>query len=100
VLYFGEGQLEVATVRRGTGEQIGVEFDKTLVNDGTGGLCTRTRISPYDLVSAGLPPDFEASTIRTPIGPRDGKISVPAFTSTIGRKSIWGTNGAGQSANG
>ncbi|WP_067734698.1 putative bifunctional diguanylate cyclase/phosphodiesterase [Novosphingobium naphthalenivorans] len=91
VIYFGEGQLEVATVRRAMNEQLGLEFDKTLVNDGTGALCTRTRISPYDLISAGLPADFEASTIRTPIGPRDGKISVPAFTSTIGRKAIWGT---------
>ncbi|WP_243923641.1 putative bifunctional diguanylate cyclase/phosphodiesterase [Novosphingobium beihaiensis] len=93
VVYFGEGQLEVATVRRITGDKLGLEFDKTLVNDGTGGLCTRTRISPYDLISAGLPPDFEASTIRTPIGPRDGKVCVPAFTSTIGRKAIWGTQG-------
>ena len=94
VLYFGEGQLEVATVRRVIGEQLGLEFDKTLVNDGTGGLCTRTRISPYDLISAGLPHDFETSAVRAPIGPRDGKIAVPAFTSSIGRKAIVGT-GAG-----
>jgi len=94
VLYFGEGQLEVATVRRIAFEQLGLEFDKTLVNDGTGGLCTRTRISPYDLISAGLPADFEASMIRTPIGPRDGRIAVPAFTSTINRKAIGGTSTA------
>src|SRR3546814_2270799 len=74
VIHFGEGQLEVATVRRVAGEQLGIQFDKTLVNDGTGGLCTRTRISPCDLISAGLPHDFEASTIRTPIGQRDGRI--------------------------
>lgn len=92
VVYFGEGQLEVATVRRTAGEQVGLEFDKTLVNDGTGGLCTRTRISPQDLISAGLPRDFEASTIRTPIGPRD-RIAVPAFTSTVGRKAMFGTRG-------
>jgi diguanylate cyclase (GGDEF)-like protein len=94
VIYFGEGQLEVATVRRVMGEQLGLQFDKTLVNDGTGGLCTRTRISPHDLITAGLPPDFEASTIRTPIGPRD-RIAVPSFTSTIGRKAISGTAGLG-----
>ncbi|WP_395392006.1 EAL domain-containing protein [Novosphingobium sp. BL-8A] len=91
VLYFGEGQLEVATVRRTIGEQLGVAFEKTLVSDGNGGLCTRTRISPYDLINAGLPPDFEVSTIRTPIAPRDGRISIPAFTSTVGRKAIQGT---------
>ncbi|QDK34597.1 putative bifunctional diguanylate cyclase/phosphodiesterase [Sphingomonas sp. IC081] len=91
VLYFGEGQLEVATVRRTIGEQLGVAFEKSLVNDGNGGLCTRTRISPYDLVNAGLPPDFEVSTIRTPIAPRDGRIAIPAFTSTVGRKAIQGT---------
>lgn len=94
VIYFGEGQLEVATVRRSMGEQLGLEFDKSLVNDGTGGLCTRTRISPYDLVSAGLPEDFEASTIRIPISTRDGQISVPAFTSTVLRKAIAGTAAA------
>ena len=94
VLYFGEGQLETATVRRVLHEQLGLEFDRTLVNDGTGGLCTRSRVSTYDLVSAGLPDDIESHTIRTPIGSRDGKLAIPAFTSTIRRKAIHGTAAA------
>ena len=91
VLYFGEGQIETATVRRVLQEQLGVEFDRTLVSDGNGGLCTRSRVSTYDLVQAGLPADIENSTIRTPIGARDGNLAIPAFTSTIGRKAIQGT---------
>ncbi|WP_189620844.1 putative bifunctional diguanylate cyclase/phosphodiesterase [Novosphingobium colocasiae] len=98
VLYFGEGQLETATVRRVLHEQLGLEFDRSLVNDGNGGLCTRSRVSTYDLVSAGLPTDIENHKIRTPIGSRDGKLTIPAFTSTIGRKAINGTMASGQAA--
>lgn len=55
VLDLGDGQLAVAIVRRTDGNQMGVEFDQTLVADGFGGLCTRRRVSPYLMAAAGLP---------------------------------------------
>ena len=55
VIDFGEGQLAVARVRRSHGDQQGLEFETTLVDDGAGGLCTRHRISPYALAAAGMP---------------------------------------------
>ncbi len=55
VVDFGEGQLAVATVRRTGGNLLGLEFEMPLVDDGAGGLCTRTRVSPYLLAQAGLP---------------------------------------------
>jgi hypothetical protein len=33
----------------------GVEFEQELVDDGAGGLCTRHRVSPYELATAGAP---------------------------------------------
>ncbi len=55
VVDFGEGQLAVAVVRRSSGAIQGLEFEQQLVDDGAGGLCTRNRISPYDLAQAGMP---------------------------------------------
>ena len=55
VVDFGNGQLAVATVRRATGSQQGLEFEVPLVDDGAGGLVTRNRISPYVLAAAGMP---------------------------------------------
>ncbi len=55
VLDLGAGQLAVCTVKRSTEAMIGVEFETPLVSDGAGGLCTRHRISPYDLAAAGMP---------------------------------------------
>ncbi len=52
---FGEGQLAVAVVRRSMGAMFGLEFELPLVDDGAGGLCTRNRVSPYLLASAGMP---------------------------------------------
>jgi len=93
VLYFGEGQLEIATVRRSHGEQQGLEFEKTLVDDGTGGLCTRTRASIYDLVAAGLPSDFDRHEPNVPIGARSGKLALPAFRNVLGQKAIINSGG-------
>ena len=53
VLDLGEGQLAVATVRRATHDQQGVEFEEKLVSDGQGGLCTRNRVSPYAIAAVG-----------------------------------------------
>jgi len=55
VVDFGEGQLAVATVRRTKDTSLGLEFEQSLVDDGAGGLCTRHRVSPYVLASAGMP---------------------------------------------
>jgi diguanylate cyclase (GGDEF)-like protein len=55
VLDLGAGQLAVCVVTRSKDAQIAVEFESPLVNDGSGGLCTRHRISPYALAAAGMP---------------------------------------------
>ncbi|MXO50315.1 EAL domain-containing protein [Erythrobacter gaetbuli] len=55
VLDFGGGQLAVCTVRRTMGDTQGLEFEQELVDDGAGGLCTRHRVSPYELAVAGAP---------------------------------------------
>ena len=55
VLDLGEGQLVVSTVRRSDDATQGVEFETPLISDGADGLCTRHRVSPYVLASAGMP---------------------------------------------
>jgi diguanylate cyclase (GGDEF)-like protein/PAS domain S-box-containing protein len=66
VVDLGGGQLAVATVTRENGDTQGLEFEKPLVDDGAGGLCTRHRVSPYELASAGAqlealsPGDYKA----------------------------------------
>lgn len=55
VVDLGGGQLAVATVNRTNGDTQGLEFEQPLVDDGSGGLCTRNRVSPYALASAGTP---------------------------------------------
>ena len=55
VLDLGGGQLAVAIVRRADEHSQGLEFETPLISDGADGLCTRHRISPYDLASAGMP---------------------------------------------
>nr|WP_298928388.1 EAL domain-containing protein [uncultured Erythrobacter sp.] len=55
VVDLGGGQLAVATVTRAMSDTQGLEFEQPLVDDGSGGLCTRNRVSPYALASAGAP---------------------------------------------
>lgn len=55
VLDLGGGQLVVCEVRRSADATIGVEFETPLISDGSGGLCTRHRVSPYALAAAGMP---------------------------------------------
>jgi len=55
VLDLGEGQLVVGTVRRSQDATQGLSFETPLVSDGAGGLCTRHRVSPYMLATAGMP---------------------------------------------
>ena len=54
VLDLGAGQLVVCTVRRSQDATQGVEFENHLVSNGTDGLCTRHRVSPYRLAAAGM----------------------------------------------
>lgn len=70
VLDLGGGQLAVATVRRSQDASQGVEFETPLVSDGANGLCTRHRVSPYQLASVGLSLaslDTEGEVQATPI---------------------------------
>ncbi|WP_202391769.1 EAL domain-containing protein [Qipengyuania vulgaris] len=55
VLDLGDGQLAVATVRRSKRHSQGVEFETHLISDGADGLCTRYRVSPYEIEAAGRP---------------------------------------------
>ncbi len=55
VVDLGGGQLAVATVIRSNGDVQGLEFEQSLIEDGSGGLCTRNRVSPYALAAAGTP---------------------------------------------
>jgi diguanylate cyclase (GGDEF)-like protein len=55
VIDLGKGQLVLATVARVGESDFGVEFETPLITDGTGGLCTRHRVSPYALAAAGMP---------------------------------------------
>lgn len=55
VVDLGGGQLAVATVLRSNRDTQGVEFEMPLIDDAAGGLCTRHRVSPYELASAGAP---------------------------------------------
>lgn len=55
VVDLGGGQLAVATVIRTIGDSQGLEFEQSLIEDGSGGLCTRNRVSPYALAAAGAP---------------------------------------------
>lgn len=55
VVDLGGGQLAVATVSRSNGDVQGLEFEHSLIEDGSGGLCTRNRVSPYALAAAGAP---------------------------------------------
>ena len=55
VVDLGGGQLAVATVLRSNRDTQGIEFEMPLIDDGAGGLCTRHRVSPYELASAGAP---------------------------------------------
>jgi predicted signal transduction protein with EAL and GGDEF domain len=55
VLDLGGGQLVVCRVKRSEGYSQGLAFEVPLISDGSDGLCTRHRISPYALAAAGMP---------------------------------------------
>ncbi|MEM6586007.1 MAG: GGDEF domain-containing protein, partial [Pseudomonadota bacterium] len=81
VIDLGGGQLAVATVIRTNGDIQGLEFEQSLIEDGSGGLCTRNRVSPYALAAAGAP--LEALSAGNYNAMRGGTLgqagSVPQF---------------------
>ena len=79
VLDLGGGQLVICTVRRAKEAIIGVEFDRPLVSDGAGGLCTRHRVSPYDMAKAGMPNSGLTGSAFPQALNADGRASKPQF---------------------
>ncbi|MEM1052589.1 MAG: EAL domain-containing protein [Pseudomonadota bacterium] len=74
------GQLAVATVIRTNGDTQGLEFEQHLIDDGSGGLCTRNRVSPYALASAGAPlAALSPGSYKGMQGGGLGQASVPQF---------------------
>ena len=86
VLDLGDGQLAVATVRRSRKQVIGLEFETPLISDGADGLCTRHRVSPYEIEAAGRPlAALPKDAYGMLAGDRDGRIlSVPRFAEVAG----------------
>ncbi|MDF8332064.1 EAL domain-containing protein [Novosphingobium cyanobacteriorum] len=85
VLDLGDGQLCVCKVRRSRKSQQGLEFETMLVSDGNGGLCTRARVSPYQLAAAGVPQSVRGDGPHLIGRSEDGKVSMPMF----GMSSDW-----------
>jgi EAL domain-containing protein (putative c-di-GMP-specific phosphodiesterase class I) len=82
VLDLGAGQLAVCVVTRTREAQIAVEFETPLVADGSGGLCTRHRISPYALAAAGMPLEALPQGNYPMQLINNGRQSQPAFMET------------------
>ena len=80
VLDLGGGQLAVATVKRSKEYAQGLEFETPLISDGADGLCTRHRVSPYQIEAAGRPlaalPDDPYAAMR---GPHSAEMRPRAF---------------------
>jgi len=79
MLDFGEGQFELATVVRSRESHQGLIFDRELVSDGNGGLCTRHRFMAHHLVTAGIPRNAEEYQAKQANMLANGKISLPEF---------------------
>lgn len=92
VVDLGGGQLAVATVIRSNEDTQGLEFEQSLVDDGSGGLCTRNRVSPYALAAAGAqlaalsPGDYKGMAG----GMLTGQNSVPQFGYSL---NAWNESG-------
>jgi diguanylate cyclase (GGDEF)-like protein len=78
---FGEGRLTFARVVRISGRQIGIEFEEELVDDGSGMLATRHRVSAYALASAGLPSPGDPDRI---LGDEGNPVPLEDFAQRLG----------------
>jgi diguanylate cyclase (GGDEF)-like protein len=76
---FGEGQFELAKVVRSRESSQGIRFDRDLVSDGNGGLCTRHRFLQHHLIAAGVPRNTEEFLTKQAGLLASGKISMPRF---------------------
>jgi hypothetical protein len=68
IVDLGEGQLSFATVVRADSGQLGVQFDQPLVDDGSGNLCTRRRISAYSMAMLEIPKPGDPDRVLSRIG--------------------------------
>jgi hypothetical protein len=80
MLDFGEGQFELATVVRSRDSSQGLRFERELVSDGNGGLCTRHRFMQHHLVAAGVPRNTDEFLVQQAGLLATGKISLPRFS--------------------
>ena len=82
VLDLGGGQLAVCSVSRVKEAQSAVEVVYPLVSDGSGGLCTRHRVSPYVLAAAGMPLESLPAGNYPMQAINNGRKSQPVFMET------------------
>lgn len=92
VVDLGGGQLAVATVIRTNKDTQGLEFEQSLVEDGSGGLVTRNRVSPYALASAGAP--LAALSQGNYAGMAGGLLDPSASIPQFGYAQGWKTDAA------
>jgi diguanylate cyclase (GGDEF)-like protein len=76
IVDLGEGQLTFATVVRAQSGYIGVHFDQPLVDDGSGTLCTRRRISAYSIAALELPKPGDRDRVLKNVAVQDGVIGL------------------------
>lgn len=79
VLDLGHGQLVVSKVVNATEYSQGLQFETSLISDGSGGFMTRHRISPYALAEAGIPLAALGAGAFPLAKWRDGHKSAPRF---------------------
>jgi diguanylate cyclase (GGDEF)-like protein/PAS domain S-box-containing protein len=72
IVDLGEGQLSFGTVVRATPRHLGVRFDRPLVDDGSGTLCTRRRASAYSMAMLELPKPGDPNRVLSGVEPEDG----------------------------
>ncbi len=82
----GDGQFELATVVRTRESHQGLGFDRELVSDGNGGLCTRHRFLAHHLAAAGVPRNADEFQTKQASMLANGIISLPRF-SVVARNS-------------
>jgi diguanylate cyclase (GGDEF)-like protein len=76
---FGDGQFEMAKVVRSRETSQGIRFERELVSDGNGGLCTRHRFMQHHLIAAGVPRNIDEFMTKQAGLLASGKISLPRF---------------------
>jgi diguanylate cyclase (GGDEF)-like protein len=78
---FGDGELNLARVVHSKDRRHGLRFETPLVDDGNGGLCTRQRISRYQLNAAGFPVPGSPDTT---FGDADNSVPIETLAASLG----------------